>query len=165
MGFRFTAGAIAFVACVWMSPQGAVVKPKNLPPGVLNALVEDENNYCEQFLGDFRRGCREEFRRNLSWLELEIAPSERAAILVENRNAWACGSGGCSLYLFVQQPDARFVQVLGMNGEMGTLKEIKVLKDITKGHYNIQKTWHDGKTRTLYRWDGQRYSAGQVNSG
>jgi hypothetical protein len=41
----------------------------------------------------------------------------------------------------------------------GALGEIKVLKDITKGHYNIQKTWHDGKTQTLYLRDGLRYAA------
>jgi hypothetical protein len=144
-----------------MSPQSIVVQPKSLPPRVLNALVEDEKVYCDQFLGDFRKDCRQEFRRNLLWLELEIAPSENA-ILVENHNTGACGSAGCSLYLFVEQPDGRFVQVLGTNGEVGAIKEIKVLKDITKGHYNIQKTWHDGKTQTLYLWNGRRYSALQT---
>jgi hypothetical protein len=71
----------------------------------------------------------------------------------------ACGTAGCSLYLFVQQPDAKFVQILGTNGETGALGDIRVLKDITKGHYAIQKTWRDGKTRTIYSWDGARYSA------
>jgi hypothetical protein len=159
MGFRNMAGVTALVLCICTSLQGGNAKSKSLPLGVLRALAGDERDYCEQFLGDYRKGCHQKFRSNLLWLQLEVAPSEQVAILVENHNLGACGSAGCSLYLFVQQPDARFVQVLGLDGETGTLEDIRVLKDITKGHYNIQKTWRDGKTQTLYRWDGLRYSA------
>jgi hypothetical protein len=149
---------------LWIGNLGALeqstrTKSTSLRPGVFEALAEDEKGYCDQFLGDYKKGCNQAFRANLLWLELEIAPSEQAAILVENHNMGACGSAGCSLYLFVQQPDAKFVQVLGTNGETGALADIIVLKDITKGHYDIQKAWRDGRTRTLYLWDGVRYSA------
>jgi hypothetical protein len=39
------------------------------------------------------------------------------------------------------------------------LDEVKVLKTIREGHYDIQKTWADGKTHTIYRWTGGQYSA------
>jgi hypothetical protein len=159
MGFRNKVGVVTLATGICMTLHGANAKSKSLPPGVLRALAEDENDYCEQFLGDYKKGCHQTFQANLLWLELEIAPSEQVAILVENHNLGACGSAGCSLYLFVQLPDAKFVQVLGTDGESGALGDIKVLKDITKGHYNIQKTWRDGKTQTLYLWDGRRYSA------
>jgi len=159
MRLRTIVAVVALVAYISVSLRGASSKSRSLPPGVLQALSNDEKDYCERFLGDYKKGCHQAFRTNLLWLELEIAPSEQAAILVENHNMGACGSEGCSLYLFVQQPDARFVQVLGADGDTGALGDIKVLKDMTKGHYNIQKTWRDSKTQTLYLWDGLRYSA------
>jgi hypothetical protein len=93
------------------------------------------------------------------WRQLLIAPSGQAAILVESKNMGSCGSAGCSLYLFVRQPDGEFIQVLGMQGDTGALERIKVLKTVTEDHYNIQKTWADGKTHTIYQWNGMRYSA------
>jgi hypothetical protein len=159
MAFRNTLGGVALAICIWVSALGHDAKSKSLPPGVLKALASDENAYCGQFLGDRKKGCSHDFRSNLLWLELKIAPSEQAAILVENHNMGACGSAGCSLYLFVQQPNAGFVQVLGTDGETGELTDFKVLQDMTNGHYNLQKTWRDGKKQTLYLWDGQRYSA------
>jgi len=157
MFFRNTVGVVAVVACLCTSLQGHDEKSKSLPSGVLSALAGDENAYCEQFLGDYKKGCHQTFRANLLWLELKIAPTEQAAILVENHNIGACGSAACTLYLFVQQPNAKFVQVLRTNGDTGALGDIKVLNEVTNGHYNIQKTWRDGKTQTLYLWDGLRY--------
>lgn len=78
--------------------------------------------------------------------------------MVENHNVGACGSIGCSLYLFVRQQDRTFLQVLGTNGETGALADTKVLTDLTKGHFNILKTWRDGKNYTLYQWNGVRYA-------
>jgi len=159
MVFRNTVSVVSLAASICMTLHGASAKSKSLPPGVLNALAGDEKDYCEQFLGDYKKGCHQTFRANLFWLELEITPSGQVAILVENHNMGACGSAGCSLYLFVKKPDAKFIQILGTDGETGALGDITVLKDITKGHFNIQKTWREGKTQTLYLWDGLRYSS------
>jgi hypothetical protein len=156
MGFRNRAGVIAFVACVCLSQQ-VRAKSRELPPGILAALAADEKSYCDQFLGDYKKGCQKTFRENLSWRELLIAPSGQTAILVQNGES--CGTAGCALSLFIQQSDTNFAQVLGTDGEVGTLSSVNVLKAVTNGHYNIQKTWHDGKTQTLYLWDGLRYSA------
>lgn len=73
-------------------------------------------------------------------------------------NMGSCGSAGCSLYLFAKQSDGRFVQVLGTQGGVGHLEQVKLLSDVTKGHYDIQKIWADGKTKSTYRWNGIRYS-------
>src|ERR1700752_602282 len=85
---------------------------KNLPPGVVAALATDEKAYCDQFLGDFKRDCKQNFRANVLWRQLVIGLTGQGAILVESHNMGQCGSAGCSLYLFVQQPNAKFVQVL-----------------------------------------------------
>ena len=130
---------------------------KPLPSGVLKALAADEAEYCDQFRDDFKRGCEETFRTNLMWRELPVAPRWNPAILVENRNTGFCGSAGCALRLFIEQPDAQFAQTLGTDGEVGALDRIRVLKTIANGHYNIEKTWADGKTHTIYRWRGSRY--------
>jgi hypothetical protein len=135
------------------------VNTKSLPPGVLKALAADEKEYCDQFLGSFKKGCQQKFRANLLWHELKVAPLGRTAFLVENHNMGFCGSAGCSLHLFVQQPDAKFVQVFGKSGDVGALDRITILKTVSAGYYDIQKIWRDGKTLTVYRWDGQRYSA------
>ena len=132
---------------------------KPLPPGVLKALAGDEAEYCDKFEGDFKKGCEETFRINLMWRELRIAPQGLPAILVENRNVGFCGSAGCALSLFIAQPDAKFLQTFGKDGEVGDLDGVKTLKTITDGHYDIRKTWADGKTYTIYRWKGSRYSA------
>jgi transglycosylase-like protein len=132
---------------------------KPLSSGVLKALAADEAEYCDEFEHDFKKGCEETFQSNLIWRELPIAPRGLPAILVENRNIGFCGSAGCTLWLFIQQPDAQFAQILGEDGEVGALATVTILKTITNGHYNIQKTWADGKTHTIYRWRGSRYSA------
>lgn len=139
------------------SVNGAV--SKSLPSGVLKALAADEAEYCDQFISDFKNDCEQTFRANLLWRELPLAPLGRTAILVENRNMGFCGSAGCALRLFIEQPDAQFAQTLGKDGEVGTLERIEVLKTIANGHYNLQKTWADGMTHTIYRWNGERYSA------
>ena len=69
-----------------------------------------------------------------------------------------CGSAGCALYLFVQKVDGCYAQVLGNQGDVGTIKRFTVLKEITKDHYNLQVTWNDGKTHLIYLWDGSRYT-------
>jgi hypothetical protein len=130
-----------------------------LPSGVLKALAEDEAEYCDEFEDDFKRGCDETFQTNLMWRDLQVAPQGPPAILVENRNTGFCGSAGCNLSLFIQQPDAQFAQTLEKDGEVGSIDAIMVLKTITDGHYSIQKIWADGKTHTIYRWKGSRYSA------
>jgi hypothetical protein len=130
-----------------------------MPPGVLKVLATDEKEYCDRFLGDFRKGCDQNFRANLLWRQFRITPSGQTAILVEIRNMGFCGSAGCSLRLFVQQPDGEFIQVLGTQGDAGTLARIEALRTVTNDHYDIQKTWADGKTRTIFQWNGVRYSA------
>lgn len=130
---------------------------KTLPLGVLKALSAEEKSFCDQF--EDKKNCAQKFRVNLLWRELEIAPARPVAFLVENHNLGACGSAGCSLFLFVQERDGEFVQVLGMDGDIGELNRIKALKDTMQGHYKIQKTWADGKTNTTYVWNGSRYEA------
>jgi len=158
MGLRKTVGLIALVTSIRTPLRADSEKSKSLPPGVLQALTEVEKGYCDQFLEDFKKSCKQTFRANLLWQELEIAPQGRTAILVENHNMGACGSAGCSLYLFVRKADAKFVQILGTTGDVGALGRVKVLKTVSEGYYNIQKTWRDDKTQTIYRWNGQRYS-------
>jgi hypothetical protein len=133
------------------------VKP--LPDGVLHALAADESEYCGEFEGDFKKGCEETFRINLRWRELLVEPRAVPAVLVENSNIGFCGSAGCALRLFVERADGQFAQALGTDGEVGSLDEVEALKAITDGHYDIQKTWADGRTHTIYRWRGSRYSA------
>jgi hypothetical protein len=159
LGMRFRYAVVAFwlVACVSTSLRGEGAQSTSLPSAVTKALSADEKAYCDQFVGDFKKRCHQTFRANLSWRELPISPSGEAAILV--RNGESCGTAGCALGLFVQQTDGAFVQVLGTDGEVGTLSSIEVLKTVTKNHYDIQKTWHDRKTQTVYQWDGARYSS------
>jgi len=138
------------------SPQAGQTAAQGLPSGVLKALAADEREYCERFLGSYKKGWGETFRANLAWRELEITPAGEAAILVENKTS--CGIAGCELYLFVQKKNTSFTQVLGPYGGLGTLKRVTVLKRITNGHYDIQVTWSDGKTHSVYQWDGSQYS-------
>ena len=154
MDIRCTVAVLALVTCCCMALQADSPKSRRLPQGVLRALASAEKDYCDHF--EDKKGCHRTFRANLSWRELVITPSGQTAFLVENRKS--CGSAGCALSLFVQ-PDAKYVQVLGVDGEVGTLGSVKVLKSLTGHHYNVQKTWHDGKTQTLYLWGGSRYSA------
>ena len=158
MDFRKKAFVVAFMTCICVSLQADSAKSKSLPLGIVKALAGNEKDYCDQFLGDYKKGCHQTFRANLLWQEVEVAPQGRTGFLVENHNMGFCGSAGCSLYLFVQQADAKFVQVLGKNGDVGALDRVTVLKTVSAGYYDIQKMWRDGMTRTIYRWDGQRYS-------
>jgi hypothetical protein len=120
-GFRRIAGVVALVRCNCLSLQAGGARSKSLPPGIIKTLASYEKEYCDQFLGDFKKSCHQTFRANLLWHELEVAPQGRTAFLVENHNMGFCGSAGCSLYLFAQQTDAKFVQVLGKGGDVGTL--------------------------------------------
>ncbi len=138
---------------------GAGGKSKNMPPGVLAMFAIEEAEYCEQRPGDFRKTCSQEFRANLRWRPVRITPAGDTAFLVENRNARACKSTGCALFIFFQQPSREFVQILGTEGEVGSIKKIRVLKGVTNEHYDIEKSWVRGKTREVYRWDGLRYSS------
>jgi hypothetical protein len=129
---------------------------RNLPEGVLQRLAGDAKEYCEdQFAEGSRLGCRRKFIASLRWRELSITRSGETAILVENDNTGYCGSGGCPLYLFVQQTDRKFTQVLD---GLGTLERVTVLKKTTKGHFDIQVTWSDSETHSIYQWDGSQYS-------
>jgi hypothetical protein len=132
---------------------------KPLPPGVVNALAPDTTIFCDQFDDLLKKGCEQTFVVNLMWRELPVRPQGVSAVLIENRNMGFCGSAGCSLSIFVEQPNAEFVQVLGADGEVGNLDEVKVLKTAKDGYYDIQKTWADGATHTLYRWNGSQYLA------
>jgi hypothetical protein len=132
---------------------------RNLPEGVLKQFAGVAKEYCEeQFEEGFREGCRKKFVANLRWRELSITPSGESAILVENANTGYCGSGGCALYLVVPQNGTKFTQVLDSHGGMGTVERVTVLKKTTKGHYDIQVMWSDGKSRSIYQWDGSQYS-------
>jgi hypothetical protein len=163
MSVRNTVGVVALGACISMSAHGRDSKPKNLPLGVFDALAKYEAAYdadhCAQYLRERKKQCHQTYRNNFKWQEIVITPSGQTAILVESDNMGFCGSAGCSLYLLIEKPDGNFVQVLGADGDTGTLGQIKVLKDATRGYYNVQKTWRDGKNRTLYLWDGLGYSA------
>jgi hypothetical protein len=132
---------------------------KTLPEEVLKGLAHEAKEYCEdQFVEGFRKGCETKFAGHLRWRELSITPSGETAVLVENDNLGFCGSGGCALYLLVQQNGTKFTQVLDSHGGMGTLERVTVLKKTTKGHYDIQVMWSDGKNRSIYQWDGSQYS-------
>jgi Transglycosylase len=128
-----------------------------LPSGVFEALAADETEYCGTFDGEFKKGCEDTFRTNLMWVALQVVPRGRPAILIENGNTGFCGSAGCALSLLIEQSDMRFAQSLEERGEVGAINRIAVLRTITNGHYDIQKTWADGKTHTIYRWKGSRY--------
>ena len=56
MDIRYTVGVLALVTCCCMSLHGDSPKSKRLPPGVLKALASDEKDYCDKFLGDFKKG-------------------------------------------------------------------------------------------------------------
>jgi Transglycosylase len=129
-----------------------------LPVGVLKALSADEAEYCDEFEADFRKGCAETFRTNLRWREFPVTP-QSYTILVENRNTGFCGSAGCALCLFVAATDGQFVQVFGTNGEVGSIDRVAVLKTVTNGFYDIQKTWSDKTTHENFRWTGTKYSS------
>jgi hypothetical protein len=132
---------------------------RGLPNGVIHALSENEKTFCDQWLGSYRKGCREVFRQNLWWREIRITPFGKSAVLVESRNMSFCGSAGCSIYLFTETSNGTFKQYLGKDGDVGSLVRFKVLETITDGHYDLQKTWADGSTRTTYKWNGKLYSA------
>lgn len=150
-------GALALLNCPL--PQTDRTPPHTLPTGVLKQLAGEAKEYCEdQFAEGFRKGCEKKFAAHLRWRELSITPSGKSAILVENDNLGFCGSGGCALYLFVQQKSMKFTQVLGSEGGLGTLERVTVLKKITNGHYDIRVTWSDAKTHSVYQWDGSQYS-------
>jgi hypothetical protein len=124
----------------------------------VKALASDEKNYCDQWLGSYRRGCSEKFRQNLRWRRLLITPSGKEAILVESRNMGDCGSAGCSLSLFAQRSGGAFTQILGRESDVGNVARLRVLETVTNRYYDLEKTWADGETTTVYKWDGRRYS-------
>lgn len=145
----------AFACAQQAETQGA----QGLPKGVIKATAPDEKDFCHQWVGSYGRGCNNEFQKNLWWRQLAITPSGEIAILIESRNMGYCGSAGCSLYLFKQASGTTLTQVLGRGriGDVGTLARVKVLEASTKGYYDLQKTWADEETVTVYKWDGSRY--------
>jgi len=86
-----------------------------------------------------------------------LTPSGDNAIVLENHNMGACGSAGCTIYVFLRQPNGGYLQVLGTQGNVGSLERISVLPTLTKGYFDLQKTWADGKTKSVFSWDGLRY--------
>lgn len=149
--------AFCLFATVAVAQQSHKRGVQGLPTGVVEAMAGDEKDYCDQWLGLYRKGCRDKFRRNLLWRKLLISPSGEEAILVENHNMGACGSAGCSLSLFTELSSGAFAQVLGTQGDVGSVTRIRVLRSVTKRHYELQKTWADQQTRTVYKWNGTRY--------
>jgi hypothetical protein len=77
-------------------------------------------------------------------------------------NLGFCGSARCSFYLFLHGQDEKFILVLDKYGETGAIGSIERLKTLTKGHYDLQKTWRDGRTQTIYRWNGMRYTTDPI---
>jgi hypothetical protein len=152
----YTLASIALAVFNSALAQTNTVISGNLPQGVLNTvqLADDEKEYCDDHQN--KNDCHEAFRANLSWRELRITPSGTVSILVEDKNNEFCGSGGCSLYLFLKRSDGIFVQILG-DGDIGDLTQVGVLKSVTNGYYDLQKTRADGKTHDVYRWQGRRY--------
>jgi hypothetical protein len=150
--------ALCLAVVLAVAQRPPVLASEGLPPGVLKALAREEKSYCDQWLGKYKKGSQEKFRQNLRWRRLLIAPSGQMAILVENRNMGNCGSAGCSLLLFIAASKNRFVQALGKDGDVGDVARFKVKETVTNRHYDLQKTWADGQTRTLFKWDGVRYS-------
>ncbi len=159
--FLFGLVALAIFGCVGLS--GHTVESKRLPAGIYRALASDETAYCAQFLGSFKKGCRQTFRDALIWREIEVSPTQRAILIELHDVLGQCGSAGCTLYIFLwQRPTERYLQVLGTQGDVGELARISVLKTTTKDHYDLQKTWREGKTHTVYKWNGLRYAAVQA---
>jgi hypothetical protein len=132
---------------------------KQLPPGVLKALAPQAKAYCDQFRGSFKQSCHQTFQTNLRSRQLVITPSGDSATLVEDDNMGDCGSAGCGLFLFLSYKKSHFVQILGAQGDVGTLGEVTILKTATRGHYDIQKAWKSTPGVTVYRWNGLRYAA------
>ena len=163
MRFHQTVCVLALLATTYQPLLAQAEKTKSLPSGTLSALASDEAAYCDQYLDEWKKSCHQTFRSNLRWHEVVITPSGQTAILVENHNLGSCGSAGCSLYLFLQQQDEKFIQILDKHGETGALDEIERLKTLTNGHYDLQKTWRDGQTKTIYRWNGKRYGTGRIS--
>ena len=163
ISMKHAAQAVLVVCLLYIATLGQQLrKPTSgkLPNNILKAMAEDESDYCDQWLDEYREGCSERFRRNLLWRTLVITPSGKTAILVENHNMGACGTAGCTLYLFALQSRNKFSQILEPDGDVGNLqKSIKVLKTVTNGYYDLQKTWADGKTTERYKWKGTRYFA------
>jgi len=156
-------GLIALVMLGCIGLNGQTPEPKRLAAGIYSALASDETAYCAQFLGSFKKGCRQTFRASLIWREIEVSPTQPAILIELHDVLGQCGSAGCTLYVFLrQQSTGKYIQVLGTHGEVGDLARIGVLKTTTKDYYDVQKTWHDGKTHTVYKWNGLRYAAVQA---
>ena len=155
MEFRKRIGILALVVSGCLQAQAGTPKPEHLPLGVLKALASNEAEYCDHY--ENRTGCHQKFRANLLSRRLSLTPSGRTAILIESHVVGSCGSAGCSLYLFFQQPNGKFSQILGTQGDVGALESIKVLKTVSNGWHNLQKNWADGKSHTKYQWNGVRY--------
>ena len=153
-------GACLFVASCLLATiaLGQTVRhgTHTLPRGVMEAMWSSEKDYCEQGRGTPGSDCHKKFGQNLRWEKVVITPAGDIAILIENRNTDYCGSGGCSLLMFVAASSGHFAQVFD---EIGDLARIRVLDTMTRGHFDLRKTWADGHTKTIYKWNGNLYSA------
>jgi hypothetical protein len=130
-------------------------KTPELPSEVLASLAPHEAQYCSECQFP---DCHQTFRKNLLWQDLIITPSQDKAVLVEIHNMGFCGSTGCPIYLFEFKANGKTVQILGKNGEIGSLSTVTPMAGVTRNHYELLKIWSDGKTRSIYRWKGSRYS-------
>lgn len=150
---------IAFLSALNFPSEENPATANRLPPGIFRTLAPEVKEFCEdQFTEGLRKDCEKKFASHLRWRDLNITPSGQSATLVENSNIGFCGQGGCALYLFVARKDASFVQILGSRGGLGTLERVAVSTNATRGYYDLSVTWSDGKTRSVYRWDGSQYS-------
>jgi hypothetical protein len=160
MNLHFSTCALVALLLTWPRPQTDPTEPKALPGAILAGLVHAQEVYCEdQFGNKHKKGCDKKFASHLQWSKVVIAPGGETAILAENQNQGFCGSARCALYLVVQKADGSYAQILGKQGDVGTLERFAVLKEISKRHFNIQVTWSDGKGHSTYSWNGTRYAA------
>jgi hypothetical protein len=150
-------GLFALVVSNCLAQQIYKATSRSLPEDVLKWLAGDEQEYCEKLVGLDKKDCHKTFRANLHWRELQITPSGEVAILVEN--ATNCESTGCALKLFAEGSDGRVVQILGTHGDVGSLGRTELLKNTTKGHFDLQLTLNGGETHKVYRWHRFHYVA------
>jgi hypothetical protein len=146
------------MSCFCIPVRGNSAESGTLPPGVVKALAKYEKEYCEEFLGEFRKGCHQKFRANLLWQPLVITQSGQTAFLVENRNSGFGGVRSISLCPTVEGEIRSNPRNIRGHGNRDPRKH----RSFECGHerpLQHSKTWRDGKTCTLYLWDGARYSS------
>lgn len=79
----------------------------------------------------------------------EIDLGSSSALLLRWENSLYCGSGGCSIELWMPGPDGEHREVLGAMGDEITIGD--------KSHLGMPYLWIDDMR---FRWNGERYSSG-----